>query len=60
MNLKCPIVKFDVDDDEYLNKHVLAPQWPFRLLICGQTGSGKTKWIHIIQVQEWAKIIFWI
>jgi ABC-type lipoprotein export system ATPase subunit len=50
MNLKCRIVNFDVDDNEIFNKHLLAPQWPFRLLICGQTGSGKTNWIHIIQV----------
>jgi type IV secretory pathway VirB4 component len=39
-----PIINFDVDE-EYLNKHVLAPQWPFRLLICGQTGSGKTNFL---------------
>jgi len=45
MNLNCPIVNFDVNEDEYLNKHVLAPQWPFRLLICGQTGSGKTNFL---------------
>ena len=40
--LKCPIVNFDFDTDEYLNKHVLAPLWPFRLLICGVSGCGKT------------------
>ena len=40
--LSAPILHFDVDKDEFLNKHVLAPLWPFRLLICGGTGSGKT------------------
>ena len=39
---EAPIVHFDVDKDEFLNKHVLAPIWPFRLLICGSTGCGKT------------------
>src|SRR4051812_19326659 len=35
--------------DEYIpkkhkniNKHQLAPKWPFRLLICGESGCGKT------------------
>ena len=40
--LSAPIVHFDVDKDEFLNKHVLAPLWTFGLLICGGTGSGKT------------------
>ena len=40
--LKFPIVNFDFDTDEYLNKHVLAPLWPLRLLICGVSGCGKT------------------
>lgn len=43
--ISAPIFNFDVDEYEYLNKHVLAPQWPFRLLICGQTGSGKTNFL---------------
>lgn len=27
---------------KYINKHPLAPKWPFRLLICGDSGCGKT------------------
>ena len=42
ISFTAPIVHFDVDEDEFLNKHVLAPIWPFRLLICGATGCGKT------------------
>ena len=37
-----PIIHIRTDAEEFINKHVLAPQWPFRLLICGQTGCGKT------------------
>jgi predicted AAA+ superfamily ATPase len=43
--ISAPIINFDVDEDEYLNKHVLAPQWLFRLLICGRIGSGKTNFL---------------
>jgi predicted ATPase len=43
--LSAPKFNFDVDEDEYLNKHALAPQLPFRLLIYGQTGSGKTNFL---------------
>lgn len=31
--------------NQYLNKHVFAPKWPFRLLICGPSGSGKTNFL---------------
>jgi energy-coupling factor transporter ATP-binding protein EcfA2 len=37
-----PIIHIETDTQEFINRHVLAPQWPFRLLICGQTGCGKT------------------
>src|SRR6185312_15564085 len=37
-----PIIHIKTDTQEFINRHVLAPQWPFRLLICGQTGCGKT------------------
>ena len=36
------IKHINVDKQEYKNKNELAPQWPFRLLICGQSGCGKT------------------
>lgn len=36
------IINFHVEEDSFLNKNVLAPTWPFRLLICGPSGSGKT------------------
>jgi hypothetical protein len=41
-NLSVPIINYDNDKEEFLNKHVLAPLWPFRLLICGSSGCGKT------------------
>src|SRR5437870_12061441 len=42
-----PIIYIETDAQEgasrqFINRHVLAPQWSFRLLICGQTGCGKT------------------
>ena len=37
-----PIIHIETDTQEFINRHALAPQWPFRLLICGQTGCGKT------------------
>jgi hypothetical protein len=40
-NLNAPIINYDNDKEEFLNKHVLAPLWPFRLLICGSSGCGK-------------------
>ena len=41
-NFSAPIINYDNDKEEFLNKHVLAPLWPFRLLICGSSGCGKT------------------
>jgi len=41
-NLSVPIINYDNDKEEFLNKHVLVPLWPFRLLICGSSGCGKT------------------
>jgi len=41
-NFNVPIINYDNDKEEFLNKHVLAPVWPFRLLICGSSGCGKT------------------
>src|SRR5882724_6733806 len=41
-NLNAPIFNYDNDKEEFLNKHVLVPLWPFRLLICGSSGCGKT------------------
>jgi hypothetical protein len=41
-NLNAPIINYDNDKEDFLNKHVLAPLWPFRLLICGSSGCGKT------------------
>ncbi len=37
-----PIVHMETNAEKFINRHVMAPQWPFRLLICGQTGCGKT------------------
>src|SRR6266568_4911042 len=39
---RAPIVHMETNAEKFINRHVLAPQWPFRLLICGQTGCGKT------------------
>lgn len=41
-NFSVPIINYDNDKEDFLNKHVLAPLWPFRLLICGSSGCGKT------------------
>jgi len=41
-NFSAPIINYDNDKEKFLNKHVLAPLWPFRLLICGSSGCGKT------------------
>ena len=41
-NISAPIINYNNDKEEFLNKHVLAPLWPFRLLICGESGCGKT------------------
>ena len=41
-NLSVPIINYDNDKEDFLNKHVLVPLWPFRLLICGSSGCGKT------------------
>jgi hypothetical protein len=40
--ISAPIINFNNEKEEFLNKHVLAPLWPFRLLICGESGCGKT------------------
>jgi hypothetical protein len=40
--ISAPIVNYNNEKEEFLNKHVLAPLWPFRLLICGESGCGKT------------------
>jgi hypothetical protein len=41
-NIIAPIINYDNDTEDFLNKHILAPLWPFRLLICGASGCGKT------------------
>ncbi len=41
-NLNSPIINYDNDKEDFLNKNVLTPLWPFRLLICGSSGCGKT------------------
>jgi hypothetical protein len=41
-NIRAPIINYDNDKEKFLNKHILAPLWPFRLLICGSSGCGKT------------------
>jgi hypothetical protein len=41
-NFSAPIINYDNDKEDFLNKHVLAPLWSFRLLICGSSGCGKT------------------
>ncbi len=40
--ISAPIINYNNEKEEFLNKHVLAPLWPFRLLICGESGCGKT------------------
>jgi GTPase SAR1 family protein len=40
--ITAPIINYDYDRDEFLNKHAFAPLWPFRLLICGASACGKT------------------
>lgn len=30
------------DEQKFINRNILAPQWPFRLLIIGPSGCGKT------------------
>src|SRR6266481_6077841 len=37
-----PIVHMETNAEKFINRHAMAPQWSFRLLICGQTGCGKT------------------
>lgn len=42
MKEKLKIPNYDREVKEFINKNVLAPQWPFRLLIVGPSGCGKT------------------
>ena len=49
----------------YRNKHKLAPQWPFRLIICGPSGCGKTNlllnliydYLHFNKLYLYAKML---
>jgi hypothetical protein len=41
-NFSVPIINYDNDKEDFLNKHVLVTLWSFRLLICGSSGCGKT------------------
>jgi DNA helicase HerA-like ATPase len=36
------VTPFNLQMRKYINLNKLAPQWPFRMLICGETGCGKT------------------
>ena len=59
------IEHYDLNDQEYINANELAPQWPFRLLICGSSGCGKTnlllnlilKYLHFDQLYVFARDI---
>ncbi|RWS23085.1 hypothetical protein B4U80_13961 [Leptotrombidium deliense] len=46
---KASIINFDDicndDQNKYKNIHELAPQWPFKMIICGHSGSGKTNFL---------------
>lgn len=42
MNEPIKIDVYEDDKQDFINKHILAPQWPFRLLIVGPSGCGKT------------------
>jgi len=60
------LYNYDVDTEEFINKHVLAPRWPFRFLICGPSGSGKTNvllnlifhYLHYNKIYIYAKDLF--
>jgi len=56
---------YDLNTKEYINKHELVPQWPFRLIICGNSGCGKTnvllnlvlKFLHFDELYVFARDI---
>ena len=46
MDEKAPIKVYECGKNKKVkNKHFLAPQWPFRLLICKKSGCSKTNFL---------------